>query len=97
MLESVASPEFVSVIIWADELVPVAWLANVNEVGLNVTCGAGAGVPCPVKDTLCGLLAASSVRVIAAVLVPVLDGVNVTDRVQLAPAANVPPQPLVRL
>ena len=97
MLEMVASPVLVSVMTWGLELVPVAWLANVSEEGDRVACGAGAGVPCPVRETLWGLPAASSVMVIAAVLVPVLEGVNVTDRVQFAPAAKVPAQPFVRL
>ena len=97
MLERVASPVLVSVMTCGLELVPVAWLAKVNEDGDRVAWGAGAGVPCPVRETLCGLSAASSVMVIAAVLVPVLDGVKVTDSVQLAPADKVPAQPFVRL
>jgi hypothetical protein len=72
--------------------VPTTWLAKVRLVGEMLTAGA---VPVPVRLTLCGLPAALSVRVIAAVRVPLAAGVKVTLIVQLAPAATLDPQLLV--
>ncbi len=64
-------------------------------MGENVTAGAVA-TPTPVKLTVCGLFAASSVKVKVPVRVPVAVGVNVTPKMQLVPAAicePAPPQP----
>jgi len=53
--------------------------------------GGGAAFPVPVSEIVCGLPAALSVSEMLAVSVPVPDGVNVTEIVQLAPAlSNVP-------
>ena len=57
-------------------------------------CTAGA-VPVPVRLTVCGLPVALSVRVTAAVRVPLAVGVKVTLIVQLAPAATELPHVLV--
>ena len=51
--------------------------------------------PVPVRFTLCGLPAASSVMVTAAVRVPLALGVKVTLIVQLEPAATLDAQLLV--
>ena len=47
-------------------------------------------LPLPVRLTVCGLVAASSVKVSAPVAVPSATGVNVTPTVQPAPAAIAP-------
>ena len=57
-----------------------------------LTAGA---VPVPVRLTVWGLPLALSVRVMAAVRVPLAAGVKVTLIVQLAPAATLDPQLLV--
>ena len=49
---SVASPLFVSVIVWAAVGVPTARLVNARLAGASVTAGAGAVVPVPVKETV---------------------------------------------
>ena len=54
-----------------------------------------AAVPVPVNDTLCGEPLALSVIVIASFLVPDDAGLKLIDKVQLAPAARLEPQPLV--
>ena len=66
-------------------MAPTAWLAKVRLVGERL---ATAAVPVPVRLTLCGLPVALSVRVTAAVRVPLAVGVKVTLIVQLAPAAT---------
>jgi hypothetical protein len=48
-----------------------------------------APVPVPDKATVCGLLLAVSVNVSVALRAPMAVGANVTETVQLAPAANV--------
>jgi hypothetical protein len=58
-------------------------------VGESVTPGA---VAVPVRETVCGLPAALSVTLTAAVRVPVAVGLNVTLVVQLLPAAKLAPQ-----
>src|SRR5215472_10589808 len=52
-------------------------------------------VPDPVKETFCGLPAALSVMVSAALREPRAAGVKVTLNVQLAPPATLEPQVLV--
>ena len=66
---------------------------NASEVAESVSCAGE--VPVPLKLTVCGLLEALSVTVIAPVLGPVVVGVNVIVRVQFAPAATLEPQLLV--
>ena len=63
-------------------------------MGDKVTDGA---VPVPVSDTLCGLPAALSVRLRAAVRVPVAVGLNVILNVQLLPTAKLVVQVVVSL
>ncbi len=48
-------------------LVPTTWAPKVRLVGDTFAMGAGAGAPVPVKLTLCGLPAALSVMLTAAV------------------------------
>jgi hypothetical protein len=63
--------------------------AKVNVVGLNVTIGALAAAPVPVRGTLCGLPAALSATLTFAARAPVAVGLNVTLIVQFAFAASV--------
>ena len=58
-------------------------------VGERLTAGA---VPVPLRLTVCGLPVLLSVRVMAAVRVPLAAGVKVTLIAQLAPAATLAPQ-----
>src|SRR5690348_840429 len=51
----------------------------------------GVGAPVPLSDTCCGLLAALSVKLRLALLVPTACGANRTATVQLALIATVPP------
>src|SRR5436309_1174782 len=55
------------------------WLPNARELGERVTAKV---VPVPLRLTVCGLPAALSVTLTAALLAPVVVGVNVTVRVQ---------------
>src|SRR5262245_40520180 len=57
-------------------------------VGASVTAGAGA-TPVPLSPTVCGLPAALDEMLTLAVRAPAAVGVNVTEIVQLAPAASV--------
>src|SRR5262245_21022195 len=57
-------------------------------VGASVTAGAGA-TPVPLSPTVCGLPAALDEMLTVAVRAPAAVGVNVTEIVQLAPAASV--------
>jgi hypothetical protein len=88
MLEitSGAVPVFWSVELWAALVVPVSCEPKVRLVGVRVTAGA---VPVPVRATLCGLPAASSVTVMPALRLPAAVGEKVTEIVQLALAASV--------
>lgn len=86
LIVSAALPEFVSVTLCAALVVPVICDAKVRLEGERVTAGA---VPVPDSDTLCGLPAASSVTVTLPVRLPPLDGVNVTEIVQLPLTASV--------
>lgn len=63
-------------------------MPKLRLVGLSVTEGAST-IPVPVSGTLCGLPVALSAMLILALRVPVAAGVNVTEIVQLAPAASV--------
>lgn len=69
-------------------VVPTVCDGKVKLVGVNVAWA----VPVPVSGTVCGLLFALSVIVIAPVRVPVAVGVKVTLILQFAPAASVAPQ-----
>jgi hypothetical protein len=61
----------------------------------DAAMGAAKAAPVPERLTLCGLPVALSVRVTAAVSVPLAAGVKVTLIVQLVPAATLDPQLLV--
>ncbi len=72
--------------------VPINWLPNDKAAGLNKATPAL--TPVPLSGTLCGDPAAESVTSRLAVRVPAAVGVNVTEAVQCAPAANDVPQVL---
>jgi len=65
----------------------MAWVENVKLTGESF-----AVVPIPLSVTFCGLPAALSLMLTAAVRVPLAVGLNVTLILQLAPAANELPQ-----
>jgi len=79
---------FDTVNVCAALVVPVVCDANVRLAADSETTGAGA-VPVPESDTVCGVPAAFEAIDTLAVLVPAAVGVNVTEIVQLAPAATV--------
>jgi hypothetical protein len=72
----------------------MAKLPKAKLVGERLTAGAVL-VPVPERLTVCGLPEALSVRVTAAVRVPLAAGVKATLIVQVAPAAKLDPQLLV--
>ena len=84
---SVELPELVSVSAWTGLVWPTMVLGKLNELGDSVTCG-GAVAPTPVSVTVCGELGALSVRVTVAVRVPVVCGLKVMLKVQLALGAS---------
>lgn len=65
---------------------PAAMLA---AVGVTARLTKLAGLPVPLKEAVCGELAALSVKVNVPVRLPVALGENTMDAVQLAPAASV--------
>jgi hypothetical protein len=70
-------------------------LPNASVVGLKPTVAPLEAIPIPVIETECGLPTAELVKVRNAdSTTPVCDGVNVTEAVQLADAASVPPHVL---
>ena len=81
-----ALPVLLTVTELAALVVPTRRLANVIAVGESVTVGA---TPVPVRATVCGLPAALSFTVTVAGRAPAAIGPNVTEIVQLAPAASV--------
>ena len=82
LIVSAVVPVLVNVAVCDALDVPTIWLANVKLAGDKLTAGTAAAVP--VSDTVCGLEAALSLRVIAPVSVPEAVGVNVTEMLQLA-------------
>ena len=94
VMESAAAPVFVSVTVFAALVDFTSCTAKVRVVGESVTLGA---VPVPVRGTVCGLPAALSVRLRAAVRVPVAVGLNVILNVQLLPTAKLVVQVVVSL
>jgi hypothetical protein len=86
VMVNVAAPTLVSVTVFA-LAVPMAIVPKIKPVGESF-----AVVPDPVRLTFCGLPAALSVMLSAAVRVPDAVGLNLTLMVQLAAAANEPPQ-----
>jgi len=92
VIVNAALPGLDSVMVCAAAVTPTA-LVNVRAVGVRTACAA---VPVPVSVTVCGEPVALSATDIAAVRpLPALVGVNVTEIVQLPPAASDAPQLLV--
>lgn len=88
-----ALPVLVSVTVCDPLVVFNVWLPNVRLEADKLTTGAGALAPVPLRGMECGLPAALSVMVTAAVRVPAAVGVKVTVIVQLPLlAATEPPQ-----
>jgi hypothetical protein len=81
-----AVPLFFSVVVWAALVLPTVCAPKAKLDGVNVTAGA---VPVPLNARLCGLPAASSAIDTLAARLPPAIAENVTDTVQLAPAAKV--------
>ena len=69
------------------------WLAKATEVGERLAFGPS---PVPLSGAVCGLPGALSAMESAAVRKPDAEGVNVTLMLQLAPAARLVPQVVVR-
>jgi hypothetical protein len=86
-------PELVSVTAVPALVEPSFVTEKATDVGASVTAGA---VPVPVRAAVWGLFGALSVMVTLADLAPVAVGVNVTLMEQLAPAARLEPQVVVR-
>ena len=80
-------PTLVSVIFFAALVVPMARVEKLRPTGESL-----AVVPVPLSAVFCGLSAALSVMLNAAVRVPLPLGLNDTLILQLAPAANELPQ-----
>src|SRR5436305_1945247 len=89
----VAVPGLLNVIVWAALVVATFWLANVRLDGESDTCATA--VPVPLNPAVCGDPVALSVMLTAALRTPAAVGVNVTEIVQLPPAATLDPQVLV--
>src|SRR5258708_10052931 len=87
LIVKVIVPTLVSVTVFAGLDVPRTTVPTLRLVSESF-----AVVPIPVRPTFCGLPAALSVTLRAAVRVPLAVGLNVTLMLQLAPAANELPQ-----
>jgi len=85
-------PVLLRVTLCAALVVPTFWLLNVRLAGERLVAAAA---PVPVRLTICGLPAALSEILTAAVRVPAAVGVNVTLIVQLLFAATELPQVFV--
>src|SRR5436305_14313851 len=75
-----------NVMVWAALVVATFWLANVRLDGESDTCATA--VPVPLNPAVCGDPVALSVMLTAALRAPAAVGVNVTEIVQLPPAAT---------
>lgn len=84
---NVVVPTFVNVTILAAVVVPTDTEPKLKLVGESF-----AVVPVPLSETCCGLPAALSVTLRAALREPIAPGLKVTLMVQLALAANEAPQ-----
>src|SRR6266516_4706613 len=89
MLKAVV-PTLVRVTVFVGLVVPIVPIATTPK--LKLVGESFAVVPIPVSVTFCGLPAALSLMLTAAVRVPDAVGLNVTLILQLAPAANELPQ-----
>jgi len=86
-------PVFLNVTVCAALVVPVVCEEKVRLVGESVTTGAP--TPVPVRVTVCGDPVELSLITRMPVTTPTAVGANVTEIVQLAPAATLVPQLLV--
>jgi hypothetical protein len=94
VIESVALPVFISVVDCA-ALVAPATAEKVSVAGESETPGAEGAVPVPLSATVCGVPLALSAMESDAAKLAAEAGVNVTETVQLAPAASELPHVLV--
>lgn len=85
---SAAALLFVKVTVFAGLVALMDWLPNATVVGVRNTA-AGAAVPVPMSEIVCGLPAALSVIMSAALSSEVVDGVKTTAMVQVELAARV--------
>jgi len=92
LIVRVALPVFFSCMPFAPLVLPTFRLPKERLVGFRVTIGPK---PVPARVTCCGLPVALSVMFMVEERFPSAVGVNVTLKVQLAPAATVVPQSLV--
>jgi hypothetical protein len=83
---------FVSVSVFAPELLPTAILPQLSAVGASES---GAAIPVPASFAVCGLLLASLFTVRVPVCAPALCGVKLTEIVQLPLPARVLPHVFV--
>ena len=81
LIVSVAFPGLVTVIDSAVLLVLTTWFPKLQELGEKLICGVP--VPVPVSETVCGDPPALSLMESVALRLPVAEGVNVTEMVQL--------------
>jgi hypothetical protein len=89
MLKAVV-PTLVRVTVFVGLVVPIVAIATTPK--LKLVGESFAVVPIPLSVTFCGLPAALSLMLSAAVRVPDAVGLNVTVMLQFAPAANELPQ-----
>jgi len=92
MVSALDFDPLVSVVVIGELLVPTVTVPKLKVLGDSFTA-----VPVPVRETVWGLPVALSVMEMVPVTVPTAPdpGVNVTEIVQLAPAATLVPQVLV--
>ena len=86
----VRKPVFVSVTVCAALVDLTSCVPKARLVADRVTAGP-VPTPTPVRERVCGLLGASSVMLTFAVRVPVVEGVNFTETVQLLWGATLLP------
>ena len=70
-------------------LLPTVTLPKFTLVGLTLNCRTGAAVPVPLRETLEGELDALLTIDTLPVVLPVVEGANVTVNVAVTPGANV--------
>lgn len=94
-MESEAVPEFVTVTDLAVADVPTVVEVKVREVAPSVTAGAARARPLPDKLIVCAFVLSAVRTLSVALLVPVAEGLKVTEMTQLAPPASVEAQVVV--
>jgi hypothetical protein len=92
VIERLAEPEFVSVIVWGALEVPTDSDPKLRDVGARLTAGA---IPVPERDACCEPPTALSVMVSDPLRAPTAFGVNVIANWQFAPGWSVVGQLLV--